>query len=144
MLDAPPKATFTHEPPMSAIDLTGVWQGLYSYPAGPSVTFTATLIESASHLTGATFEGCSSPRCRVPSHEAFLNGTRRGSAIAFEKVYDPADDEFGAVHYNGMLNADGDEIEGRWSIPGLGSGKFLMIRSVKKATAKSRGKLVEV
>ncbi len=127
---------------MTATDLTGVWQGLYSYPAGPSVSFTATLIESASRFSGATHEPCSSACCSVPTHEAFLSGNRRGSTVAFEKTYDPASDEFRTVHYEGALSSDANEIEGRWTVPGAGSGKFLMIRSMKTATARTRGKLV--
>ena len=40
--------------PENAQDLTGVWNGLYSYADGRSVTFVATLIEHGSTLTGAT------------------------------------------------------------------------------------------
>jgi len=32
------------------------------------------------------------------------------------------------VGYAGALNEDATEIQGRWSIPGVWSGKFLMIR----------------
>ena len=39
-----------------AQDLTGVWNGLYSYPDGLSVTFVATLIESGGALSGSTHE----------------------------------------------------------------------------------------
>lgn len=123
-------------------NLTGVWQGLYTYSPGPSVSFMATLIESASRLSGATHEPCSSDRCSVATHDALLNGQRQGSAVAFEKTYDPVSPEFSAVQYDGTLSADGNEIEGRWRIPGAGSGKFLMIRSTRNVVAKTRGKLV--
>lgn len=126
-----------------ATDLTGVWQGLYTYAQGSSVAFTATLIETASHLSGATHEACCSPHCAIPAHDALLSGRRAGSAIAFEKTYDPPTGGFRSVAYDGTLSADANEIEGRWQITGVGSGKFLMIRSTKTATAKTRGKLVK-
>ena len=44
------------------------------------------------------------------------------------KTYDGAVPAYGAVDYAGILNGEGTEIEGRWIILGMGSGKFLMIR----------------
>jgi hypothetical protein len=126
-----------------ATDLTGIWHGLFSYPAGPSVPFMATLIESASRFSGATHEACSSSQCAVPEHDAFLAGQRHGSSVTFEKTYDPPAGGFQAVHYDGALSPDGNEIEGRWAIPGAGAGKFLMIRSTRNEVAATRGKLVK-
>ncbi|MBS0280782.1 MAG: hypothetical protein JSR25_06460, partial [Proteobacteria bacterium] len=38
-------------------NLTGIWQGLFSYPSMyRAASFTATLIETGSHLTGSTAE----------------------------------------------------------------------------------------
>jgi hypothetical protein len=37
-----------------------------------------------------------------------------------------------------MLNGDATEVEGRWRIRGLLSGRFLMIRSAGKAEAVER------
>ena len=70
-------------------------------------------------------------------------GVRQGQAVRFVKTYEGSNPYYGTVHYEGTLNADVTEIEGRWSIPGDGSGAFLMIRPAgasqtiaRKSTAK--------
>ena len=118
-----------------AQDLTGVWNGLYSYPDGRSVTFVATLIDSGSTLTGSTHEPCVGRDCPAGTLFASLVGSRHGSAVAFRKTYEPAGRRYGVVNYAGTLNADATEIEGRWTIPGVWSGKFLMIRPLREAAS---------
>jgi hypothetical protein len=112
----------------NAQNLTGVWQGLYTYPDGLSVSFVATLIESGSALTGSTHEP--SPTGTL---YASLTGSRDGSAVAFRKTYEGAGPSYGTVDYAGTLSTGATEIEGRWSIPGAWSGKFLMIRPARDA-----------
>ena len=114
-------------------DLTGVWNGLYSYPDGRSVTFVATLIESGRMLTGSTHEPCVGRNGPARTLFASLMGRRDGSAVSFRKTYEAAGPRFGTVNYEGRLNADATEIEGRWIIPGAGSGKFMMIRPLREA-----------
>ena len=115
----------------NAEDLTGVWNGLYSYADGRSVTFVATLIEHGSALSGATHEPCSFGRVRTLY--ATLTGSRQGRAVTFRKTYDSAVPGYHVVDYAGTLNAEATEIEGRWSIPGVWSGKFMMIRPQREA-----------
>lgn len=114
-------------------DLTGVWNGLYSYPDGRSVTFVATLIESGTTLTGSTHEPCVGGGCPAGTLFASLMGSRDGSAVSFRKTYEAAGPHFRTVNYEGRLNAEATEIEGRWSIPGVWSGKFMMIRPLRDA-----------
>jgi hypothetical protein len=116
-----------------AHDLTGVWNGLYSYPDGRSVAFVATLIESGSALTGSTHEPCVGGDCASGTLFASLTGSRAGSAVNFRKTYEDAGPRYGTVHYDGQLNADATEIEGRWVILGVWSGKFMMIRPLREA-----------
>ena len=116
-----------------AQDLTGVWNGLYSYPDGRSVTFVATLIESGSTLSGSTHEPCVGGDCPAGTLFASLMGGRQGNAVSFRKTYAAASPRFGTVNYEGRLNAEATEIEGRWTIPGVWSGKFLMIRPLREA-----------
>ena len=116
-------------------DLTGVWNGLYSYPDGRSVTFVATLIESGRTLTGSTHEPCLGGDCPSGTLLASLMGRRDGSAVSFRKTYEAAGPRFATVNYAGTLNADATEIEGRWTIPGVWSGKFLMIRPLREAAS---------
>ena len=125
---------------MSADDLTGVWHGLYTYPArGTRVLFDATLIDSAGLLSGSTHEIAGSGPARGQMIFAVLEGQRRGSAVAFRKTYDAGIPNYGApIAYEGTLSADGTEIEGRWSISLDWSGKFLMIRSTGKEQAVER------
>jgi hypothetical protein len=111
-------------------DLTGVWHGLYSYPAfRDPVYFVATLIQSGTHLSGATHEQERGETGAALALFAMVEGGREGSQIGFVKQYDGAGGWEHAVLYQGMLDAGGDEIEGQWLIPGEMAGKFLMMRS---------------
>jgi len=121
-----------------AQNLTGVWNGLYSYPDGRSVTFVATLIDSGSTLSGSTHEPCVGGHCPSATLFATLMGGRSGSAVSFRKTYEAAGPRWGTVNYEGRLNADATEIEGRWSIPGVWSGKFMMIRPLREALTKEQ------
>jgi hypothetical protein len=119
--------------PAGGENLTGVWQGLYSYAYGQSVSFVATLIDS-----GASFSGTIHEPSTFDGHTIYatLAGTRQGRAVSLLKTYDKsAGPEYAAsVQYEGALNGDATEIEGRWTIRMFRlSGKFLMIRSAGKA-----------
>jgi hypothetical protein len=119
-------------------NLTGVWNGLYSYPDGRSVTFVATLIDSGSTLSGSTHEPCVGGDCPTATLFATLMGSRCGTSVTFRKTYEAADPRWGTVNYEGTLNADATEIEGRWMIPGAWSGKFMMIRPQREAAGAER------
>lgn len=119
----------------NAQDLTGIWQGLYTYADGRSVSFVATLIESGGALTGTTHEPCVSGRAAGGTLFATLAGTRQGDTVSFRKTYEGDVPGYGAVDYVGMLNSDASEIEGRWIILGVWSGKFLMIRPIRASTS---------
>jgi hypothetical protein len=121
----------THSP--SPQNLTGVWHGLYSYPYGRApVSFVATLIEAGSTVSGTTHETCDTARRPNETLYATLLGRRQDRAVAFEKTYDGANPHYGRVSYEGTLSADGTEIEGRWTVRGGWSGKFLMVRPAGK------------
>jgi len=113
-------------------DLTGVWNGLYSYPDCRSVAFVATLIESGRTVTGSTHEPRVGGDCPAGTLFASLLGSRDGSAVSFRKTYEAAGPRFGTVNYEGRLNSEATEIEGRWMIPGVWSGKFMMIRPLRE------------
>jgi hypothetical protein len=137
----------------SSRSLTGVWQGIYSYPVGglPTVAFTATLIEAGSSLSGSVHEPCMAGGS--PSETLFfsLNGSRHGTAVDFVKTYHGTNPYYGTILYEGTVNDDAIEIEGRWTIPGDWSGRFLMTRSgdppraaAESEGAESRGETVEL
>jgi hypothetical protein len=114
----------------SSRKLTGVWQGIYSYPqGGPTVPFTATLIEAGNSLSGSVHEPC--VMFGNPNEILFatLLGTRCDNAVSFVKSYDGSNPSYSSVNYEGSVSGDANEIEGVWRVPGNWSGKFLMIRS---------------
>ena len=122
-----------------AQNLTGVWNGLYTYPSGRLTSFVATLIDSGGSLSGTTHE----PGLLGGTLYASVVGSRSESAVGFTKTYDRP----GLLHrkpiiYEGTLNGDATEIEGRWTIQKVWSGKFMMVRSGGQA-AKVERKAVE-
>lgn len=128
-----------------AKNLTGVWNGLYSYSSGLSVSFVATLIDSGSALSGATHEPNVLGTRPGSMLTALLSGGRQDRAIAFVKTYDDAGPRYYyPVSYEGVLNGDATEIEGRWRIGDGTSGKFLMVRSEGKAVAVEQKKRAKV
>lgn len=116
--------------------LTGVWDGTFIQPGAGAVTFLATLIESGGALGGSVTEPCMSPGCPLSTHTASVAGHRSGSAVSFVKRYEPPGYGYTTVFYEGSVNADATEIDGRWKLPDNSlSGTFLMIRSTKPAQA---------
>jgi len=119
-----------------ADSLTGVWDGTFVQARVGMVTFLATLIESGGALTGNVTEPCTAPGCPVSTHNASIAGHRSGSTVSFIKRYEPAGHGYNTVSYEGVVNADATEIDGRWKLPGtMTSGTFLMVRSSKVAEA---------
>jgi hypothetical protein len=114
----------------AARNLTGIWNGLYTYPDGRSTSFVATLIDAGGTLCGTTHEPSTLPSSPAATLFANLTGSHRGSMVTFTKTYDAPDRMHRSpILYEGALNADASEIEGRWTIMSVWSGKFLMIRS---------------
>ncbi len=116
--------------------LTGVWDGTYTQAGAGIVTFLATLIETGGALGGSVTEPCVMPGCPLSTHNASLAGHRSGSAVSFVKRYEPPGYGYDKVSYEGAVNAEATEIDGRWRIPGTAySGTFLMVRSSQPAQA---------
>jgi hypothetical protein len=127
-----------------AENLTGVWNGIFRNSDGGSVSFTATLIESGSLLTGSTHERCSVFYCPHKTHLATLSGHRAGAAVTFVKTYDPPGYGFDTVVYDGQLNTGATEITGRWTIQPDLSGEFLMVRAARRVAAQTRKEAARV
>jgi hypothetical protein len=116
--------------------LTGVWDGSFIQPGVGPVMFLATLIETGSALTGSVTEPCMSPGCPIDTHDASIAGQRSGGAVSFVKRYEPPGYGYAHVFYEGSVNADATEIDGRWKLPdNSAAGTFLMIRSGRPAQA---------
>jgi len=114
--------------------LTGVWDGTFVQPGAGMVTFLATLIESGGALGGNVTEPCMMSGCPLSTHNASVAGHRSGSAVSFVKRYEPPGFGYDTVLYEGSVNAEATEIDGRWKLPGTTlSGTFLMVRSAKPA-----------
>jgi hypothetical protein len=125
-----------------AQNLTGIWNGLYTYADGRSVSFVATLIEGGSSLAGTTHEPDS---CGNATLYASLIGANNGGVVTFTKTYERGDRHHrNPICYEGALSSDGSEIEGRWTINRATSGKFLMIRSAPRGAAVARSKFAKV
>lgn len=121
---------------MSEGDLSGSWSGFYNYPAGkPPVPFEAELNDSGGRITGTTSE-------LDPLHGtmlvAVLDGHRTGRSVEFVKMYECADESYDSVRYQGEVSGEGDEINGRWLIPGAWSGAFLMVRASRSDATEER------
>lgn len=111
-------------------NLTGVWHGLYMYPAAMEPgAFVATVMDIAGGLTGGVHETSSGDGQPPRPLNASLSGFREGQSVVFVKRYDGSGGWSHAVNYHGALSSDRSEIEGVWDIPGVWSGRFLMIRS---------------
>jgi hypothetical protein len=120
-------------------NLTGVWNGLYTYRDGRSTSFVATLIEAGGSLSGTTHEASAIGSASGAMLFASLIGTRSDSAVTFTKTYEQPDIfHRSPILYEGALNGDGTEIEGRWTIMRFWSGKFLMVRSPGKEVKASK------
>jgi hypothetical protein len=129
----------TERDPASGRNLTGVWHGLYTYVGqNLAVSFVATLIETGSSVSGTTHEPCSIGGSPDETVFATVLGSRHDSAVRFVKTYDGANPFYGTVVYEGTLNHDGTEIEGRWVIPGNWSGSFMMTRPGRSAETVAR------
>lgn len=118
---------------MGSRDVTGRWDGIFNYPRSlPPNGFVAVLIERAGVITGETEEASDRRTDRGAALPAAIEGDRIGSAVRFTKRYD---DRVRAhsVHYAGTLSPEGDEIVGEWTIPGVWSGSFIMVRQAGRA-----------
>ena len=111
------------------------------------MSFVATLIDSGSALSGATYEPNVLGTSPGSTLTALLSGGRNDSAITFVKTYDEAgasQQYYYPVSYEGVLNGEATEIEGRWRIGDGTTGKFMMIRSNGKAVAAEKKKRAKV
>ena len=124
---------------MADTNLTGVWQGLFTYPAiFRAGRFTATVIETSSWLSGSTSEIWPEGPRAGETVLAMLSGRRTESSVVFTKTYEGPGEPNHSVSYEGTLTDDCMEIEGRWFIPGAWAGRFLMIRSGGRSVEAAR------
>ena len=121
----------------AGFDLPGEWRGIFSYPSMfPPNEFRASLRDSAGLLSGLISQPREVFEQPGPDHQALIDGSRDGASVRWVKIYDAL--ERPTPHYEGTVQAGGDEIEGIWTIPGDWSGTFLMVRQSKATNAVER------
>lgn len=128
---------------MAEKDLTGIWQGLYSYGGvGHEVGFTATLLESGGSVYGTTHEY--DPRLAASNLDASVTGSRTGQRVSFTKTYEVEGEDFSPISYEGVVSPDGTEVEGTWSLRTAAplSGRFLMSRPRRQEKEEKATRMV--
>ncbi|MBV7394670.1 hypothetical protein [Mameliella sediminis] len=132
------------------LDLSGDWTGVYDYghEGAEAVPFTASLFDVCGVVWGTTLEPNSFAPEAGAELEAEISGSRSAREVHFRKAYfaRPRGGE-DPVHYSGHVSADGNRIEGRWTIRGPGyaiSGPFVMNRIKGAAARASRRAKVSV
>ena len=112
------------------LDLSGRWTGIFNYPAfQPPNGFEAVLRDVGGAISGTISEQDDDPQGSGGTLHSFIEGHRQGSAVTFTKMYDDLDRMPEPVFYSGAIQPDGNEIDGRWEIPGHWGGTFLMVRN---------------
>ena len=113
---------------MSHSNLSGAWNGMYSYPRGfgPG-QFSATLCDGGGVLSGETVEIANAGRATGRTLHGLISGRHEGASVTFTKVYDDYHQRL--IRYSGTVNDDGTEIAGRWDIPNVWGGSFIMVRA---------------
>ncbi|MDB5738427.1 MAG: hypothetical protein JWO65_2095 [Sphingomonas bacterium] len=101
---------------------------MFSYPRrfAPG-HFAATLVDGGGILSGETVEVASAGKVTGHTLHAHISGWHDGPNVTFTKVYD--DHHQRPIHYTGSVNEDGTEIAGRWEIPNVWGGNFIMVRA---------------
>lgn len=99
-------------------DLTGSWDGTFSYPdvpeAGPVTPFLAKLVDRGGALSGTIIEP---HEYRDGTAHSQIVGQRIGRSVHFAKDYHDAGWHYAeTVLYYGRLSEDGDTITGEWQI----------------------------
>ncbi len=113
-----------------AADLNGRWTGVYNYPGAlPPVGFEAELRDEGGSITGTISEPAEGSLGIAGTLHSIVEGSREGAAVSFTKMYEDEEWMPEPVFYSGTVQPDGNEISGRWEIPGQWSGTFLMVRN---------------
>ena len=132
--------------PADPFNLSGRWQGQYTYVGRRKdpVPFSAHLNESNSWLDGLIEELGTAGEVKGRPLAATVQGRRTGRSVTWLKIYHGSFRLYDAVQYTGEISADGQEIEGRWTIHGNSIGRFLMLRQGGQAVARRKRVAVKV
>jgi hypothetical protein len=118
-------------------DLTGQWSGIFNYPhSNPPTSFEAALTDQGGTIAGTIAEPDLFATTEGAVVTASVDGRHSDGQVTFVKLYDLAGKDYDFVRYEGTVSTDGNEIDGRWDIPGVWSGTFLMIRAAAAVVAE--------
>lgn len=112
------------------LNLTGMWEGRYSYPgyAKATMPFVANLTDEDGHLSGDIIEPASGEEAfHGEEVEAVVAGVRDGRSVDFNKTYRGQAWRH-RVDYVGQVSEDGQLVSGMWSVEEL-DGAFEMRRA---------------
>ncbi|WP_242120720.1 hypothetical protein [Sphingomonas lacusdianchii] len=125
-------------------DLSGKWSGIFNYPhTNPPTAFEADIADLGGSIVGTIHEPDLYSQPPGALIAAAIDGHVDGARISFSKFYDDSVGYADMVVYAGVLSEDGCEISGRWDIPGVWSGSFLMIRPANEPAAADADAVVE-
>ncbi len=128
---------------MNEYDLTGRWDGIFSYPRSmPPTSFTADIRDNGGKFVGEVHELGQTRKTSGQSLHALIQGDRVNDAVRFTKLYDNL--HYHPIFYEGTLRDEGHEISGQWSIPGKWAGTFIMVRPRSAEQAAEQRATVEV
>jgi hypothetical protein len=118
-------------------DLTGVWDGEYSYARHLSPTrFTAVVLDLGGAFSGTVYETPPDGPGAGKERSAWIEGSRGGRQVSFVKTYEVAKGAVkNPVRYEGTLDADGVQITGTWRINAGWTGSFVMTRPERSQAA---------
>jgi len=118
-------------------DLSGDWLGFYNYDFPcPPTQFEAAIRDTGGLISGLTTEVFDGPDRLGSVLQAVIEGAREGRTLRFTKIYDDLSLAPDVIHYEGRILGEGDEVEGRWTIPGDNSGTFMMMRKRREQAAE--------
>jgi len=125
-------------------DLTGKWSGIFNYPhTNPPTAFEADIADLGGSIVGTIHEPDLYSQPPGALIAAAIDGHCEGTRISFSKFYDDSVGYADMVVYSGVLSEDGCEISGRWDIPGVWSGSFLMIRPASEPASADADTVAE-
>ena len=125
-------------------DLTGKWSGIFNYPhTNPPTAFEADIADLGGSIVGTIHEPDLYSQPPGALIAAAIDGHCEGMRISFSKFYDDSVGYADMVVYSGVLSEEGCEISGRWDIPGVWSGSFLMIRPASEPASADADTVAE-
>jgi hypothetical protein len=118
-------------------DLTGLWSGEYWYTGGGRPTpFSAHLVDSLGTITGTTLEPNTFAHPGLIELSADINGSRGELSVRFTKLYHAAPGVHrDPIFYSGVIDPNFTMIDGEWRFADGFSGRFVLVRVSRGATA---------